>query len=292
MDDSACFIDGLHHRLMEGPCPDFVLRYVPSITFVAGERCAERIFNPTTQGVQYEAVPSGPSEGDVVVTIDPSDLRKRGPLMAKSVQISGAGAGSAAEEFLRVYFSRQDACAAAEWRHAAFGVAFGAVPHQLYEWTSPRALEALCYPSALDGLDVCVSSGLTGPGFGNRGYGDPLLGLGYELALVTEPGEGVLLRQFVDWLDYLRLADEDILPLNWLEYQEAVIPGTTVSGFLVLSPAALPPQFPVAHRTAYLNVLLPVNRAELREAKVHGVPTVAQTLFDAGYVKDHVPCVR
>lgn len=154
---------------------------------------------------------------------------------------------------------------------------------------------ALAYPEAVGGLHAFVSSGLSNPDLGPPAfeYEDTTLsGFGYELVMLAEDLEGPLREQFVNWVRYVCRTKEHIVRGNWLEYEEGLLPGTTIGGYLIVPPTKFPEEFPLGEgRSAWWNLLLPATPQEIAQAKKVGVLDVAQLIFEAGF-EDYSPLNR
>ena len=145
----------------------------------------------------------------------------------------------------------------------------------------------LAYPDAFDGLHAFVTSGFSNPELGPPAFeaeGRTLSGFGYELVLLSEDLEGPFRDQFVAWVRYVCRTKEHIVRGNWLEYEEGLLPNSTIGGYLVVPPTKFPGEFPMGEgREAWFNVLLPATPAEIALAKKSDILDVAQAIFDAGF---------
>lgn len=125
----------------------------------------------------------------------------------------------------------------------------------------------------------CVSSGFSDPWAFKAAeiYDHSASGAGYEL--VIKESHPRIVSEFVQWVQYVQNSGSDILPGNWLEYEEGKdIPGTNVAGFLVIRPNSFRPQFPVGSWQAFWHLLVSVSSSQLSLAKRTDVFSVASQL--------------
>lgn len=156
-----------------------------------------------------------------------------------------------------------------------YSLMFGAEPPAEI-WRSKRTSTRVLYYS---GTNVAVSSGLTDPLSASQESqaGDKPADAGYELLL--QSSVGAVVREFASWVQYTEETGEPLLPGNWLEYEGGrSIPGTNVSGFLIVPSSAAPRWFPVGGGLACWHEALPVDQAQLQRAKSEGVLNVAAEL--------------
>lgn len=167
-------------------------------------------------------------------------------------------------------------------------------PLELAETANPQVM-VLAYPAAIEGLHAYVSSGLSNPELGPPAFtfrDVPLSGFGYELVMLSEELDGELKNQFINWVSYVCRTKEHIVRGNWLEYQEGLLPGTSIGGYLIVPPTQFRPKFPMGEdRMAWFNLLLPATPQEIAAAKQSGVLDVAQKIFEAGF-QDYSPLNR
>lgn len=172
----------------------------------------------------------------------------------------------------------------------------------LFSFTEPQIIwqqeeldvKVLKYANSLNGLDVYVTSGFSNPENGNSPSPmeeDNLIGFGYELILLSPPNTSILGQQLTGWAQYVINTGSHILRDNLLEYEEGIIPGTDLSGFLIVAPNSFPDYFPLFGGICYWNLLLGVTKEELDMAKNIGVESVVEHLFDSGY-GNHTPIQR
>jgi hypothetical protein len=172
---------------------------------------------------------------------------------------------------------------------------FGFKPGLEMALTQDPEVVALAYPEAIDGLHVYASSGFSNPQLGPPAFtfkDQSLSGFGYELVMLSEELEGTLKTQFINWVAYVCRTKEHIVRGNWLEYEEGLLPGTSIGGYLIVPPTKFPDKFPMGeNRMAWWNLMLPATPAELKAAKQSGVLDVAQKIFEAGF-EDFSPLNR
>jgi hypothetical protein len=153
----------------------------------------------------------------------------------------------------------------------------------------------LSYPEAVGGLHAFVTSGFSNPELGPPAFTfreTTLSGFGYELVMLAEDLEGPLRDQFVAWARYVCRTKEHIVRGNWLEYEEGLLPGSTIGGYLIVPPTKFPDKFPMGEgRMAWWNLLLPATPQEIAAAKQSGALDVAQRIFEAGF-EDFSPLNR
>jgi len=137
------------------------------------------------------------------------------------------------------------------------------------------------YGNQPDGLDVYVTSGLF-----EKNKSD-----GCELMILADLSDVVMINEFINWTKYVVEKGKSILRGDWLEYKEGKIPGTSLSGFIVVEPLKIPESFTIVDRIFKWNLLLGVTNNELELAKRKGVYEVAQKIFENGYI-DYTPILR
>jgi Suppressor of fused protein (SUFU) len=158
-------------------------------------------------------------------------------------------------------------------------------PQTLWRSTNGQ-LAGLRFPEGAEGLDAYVSSGFSNPDTGAPSLvveGIKLVGFGYEVAVLAAPQDRMIGRELVGWIRYVHETGNHILRGNWLEYEEGVIPGTGLAGFLVVSPSSFPELFPLIDGFCCWHLLLGVTKPELQVAKQAGVETVVSLLLSKGY---------
>jgi hypothetical protein len=144
---------------------------------------------------------------------------------------------------------------------ALFG--FESAPAVFWE-SRQNVLKVLRYGSRL------VTSGLSEPWFRKPQLfsSENVSGTGYEL--LTDSTDRKAANEFVSWVEYVERGGDDIALGNWLEFDAIEsIPKAETSGFLVVPPRDMAPQFPVGSSHAYWHQLLPISGLELTAAKCH-----------------------
>lgn len=164
-------------------------------------------------------------------------------------------------------------------------------PEVLY--VNPRhGVRCLKYAKADERWAALVTSGFSDPERGEAAFeveGIELSGSGYELLLLTPDGNAEIERQFVDWTAYACRPRFNVVRDEYLEYEESVVPGTDLAGFIVVAPSEYPGVFPVGEKLALFNLLVGVTGEELERAKTDGVEAVGDALLAAGVGDVTVP---
>jgi hypothetical protein len=156
-------------------------------------------------------------------------------------------------------------------------------------WTSnDNELIVLKYESAFEGLDVFITSGFSNPEKEHSKIEfdqGSASGYGYELMILASPEDLILKRELVSWTKYVYESGQHIYPGQYLEYQEALIPGTDLTGFIIVPPLEFPEILPVGEGYCRLNLFIGVTGPELGLAKEEDdVYVVAEQLMEQGYV--------
>ncbi len=155
-------------------------------------------------------------------------------------------------------------------------------------WKGKNNLYVLKYEKAFKGFDVYVTSGFTNPDIGKSDIKleeGKVSGYGYELMILANINDTILVKEFVEWVKYIDVTGKHIYQGQYLEYSEGIIPGTNLGGFIVLSPLELPEVIPVSDGFGVFNMLIGVTKEELEVVKdMDDIYVLADRLFQEGYI--------
>lgn len=173
----------------------------------------------------------------------------------------------------------------------------------LFKFTEPRViwksekkqLYILRYKNAYNDLDAYITYGFANPNLQPSGLildEGKVSGYGYEMLIFAGENDMDLVKEFIDWVQYLDNTEKHIFQGQYLEYGEGVkIPNTDMAGFLILNPLGLPYTMPVDDGFATFNLFLAVTEEELKLAKQKDIYEVANELNEKGYI-NYSPQVR
>ncbi|MBV7275914.1 suppressor of fused domain protein [Clostridium sp. PL3] len=155
-------------------------------------------------------------------------------------------------------------------------------------WKSDKSqLLVIKYDNVFNGLDVYITAGFTNPTLEHSLIEleeGKISGYGYELMIFAESDDIVFHRELISWAKYIDDTGNHIYQGQYLEYNEGIIQGTNLAGFILLTPIEFPEVIPVSDGFGVLNLLIGVTEKELQVAKKQDIYDVADKLLENGYV--------
>jgi hypothetical protein len=145
------------------------------------------------------------------------------------------------------------------------------------EWNGPEQIVIREYSSKSDDRVAVTSVGFSRWSVEHHGSEQAAC----ELLILTDQNSDIerIAGELGGWLEHSVRLGERIQTGGWLEYEEGVLPGSDLAGFVVRAPEFLPSGFPVLSEWATWNVLVGVTPAEMRAIKIGGVSPTRQETF-------------